>query len=246
MNHDAIIISGVSKNFIIPHEKQDTLIEFLSDPFSSRKNETYPALNNITLSIKEGETFGIIGNNGSGKSTLLKIIAGVYEADRGDVVVNGALVPFLELGVGFNPELTAKENIYLNGTILGMSRDFLTKKIDEIITFADLGRFVDLPVKNFSSGMYVRLAFSVAMMADANIYIVDEVLAVGDVNFQQKSLTLFRDLQKQGKTIIFVSHSLTQIESFCTRTAVLHKGEILFIGDTKEAITMYKNLNAAL
>lgn len=246
MNKDAITISHISKNFIIPHEKKDTLVEFLSNPFASRKKDTFVALNDISLSIKEGETFGIVGNNGSGKSTLLKIIAGVYEADRGDITINGTLVPFLELGVGFNQELTARENIYLNGTILGMSRQFLSKKLDEIISFAELDQFVDLPVKNFSSGMYVRLAFSVAMMADASVYLVDEVLAVGDVNFQQKSLNLFKNLQKEGKTIVFVSHSLGQVQSFCSRTAVLHKGQILFVGDTTHAIETYKNLNETL
>jgi len=243
MEQDSVVLKNVTKTFIIPHQKRDTLVEFMNAPFASRKKDTFVALDALTLSIRKGETFGIIGNNGSGKSTLLKIIAGIYEADAGDITVNGKLVPFLELGVGFNPELTARENIFLNGTILGMSSAFLKEKFDNIVSFAELEQFVDLPVKNFSSGMYVRLAFSIAMLAEADIYIVDEVLAVGDMNFQQKSLSLFANLQRQGKTIIFVSHSLTQVQSFCTRTAVLHKGKLQFVGSTTDAINEYKKIN---
>lgn len=245
MEKDAVTISHVSKSFIIPHQKQDTLVEFMSHPFSHNTKERFDVLQDISFSVNPGKTFGIIGSNGSGKSTLLKIIAGVYEADNGDITINGKLVPFLELGVGFNPELTARENIYLNGTILGMTHEFLHRKFDEIVSFAELEKFVDLPVKNYSSGMYVRLAFSIAIMAEADVYLIDEVLAVGDMNFQQKSYQVFEDIKKQGKTILFVSHSLDLVKKFCDEAAVLHNGKMITITNPPDqAIATYTSLIA--
>ena len=165
-----------------------------------------------------------MGRNGTGKSTLLKIIAGIYEPTKGKVKINGNLVPFLELGVGFNPELTARDNIFLNGIILGIKKSMLAEKFKEIIKFAELEKFVDVPLKNFSSGMQVRLAFSIAIMADADVYLLDEVLAVGDVAFQEKCFDVFRNYKKEKKTIVLVSHSSDSIKKFCDRAVFLKDG----------------------
>lgn len=241
-NKIEIQIKNLCKTFDIPTEKRNTVVEYLSNPTSLFTSRKLKVLDNISLDIKSGETIAIMGDNGSGKSTLLKIIAGIYEPDSGIVQVNGNLVPFLELGVGFHPELTAYENIYLNGIILGMSKSYISKKFDNIVDFAEIRDFLNLPLKNFSSGMQVRLAFSIAFMSHADIYVLDEVFAVGDIHFQEKSKGIFESLKKDGKTIVFVSHSPELVESFCDRAVLLNKGKIVIDGKPKDVLKYYTSL----
>ena len=196
-------------------------------------------MKDIDLDVYKGEFLGIMGRNGSGKSTLLKILAGIYEPTSGSVKVTGSVVPFLELGVGFNAELSGRENVFLNGIILGMSKDKLKKKYDEIVAFAELEKFMDMPLKNYSSGMQVRLAFSIAIMADADIYILDEVLAVGDVEFQKKCFDVFRNYKEQKKTVILVTHAAGSVKDFCTRAVFLKDGVFQVQGDVDEVIEAY-------
>ena len=233
---NALSVKNVSKAFKINKESRDTLKSMFINMFKRNEHHTFYALSDVSFDVKKGEFLGIIGRNGSGKSTLLKIIAGIYHADSGEVKVNGHIVPFLELGVGFNPELTARENIFLNGTILGLTRKEIHRKFDDIVEFAEIGDFLDTPVKNFSSGMYVRLAFSIAMEVEADIYILDEVLSVGDVGFQRKSIARLEKLISNGATVIFVSHSMDQIRKYCERVVWLDGGKVVDIGRAK-AIT---------
>lgn len=226
MDKTAIKVNKLTKTFNIPDQRRNTVIEYLQNPFSLFTRNKLEVLKDISFEINHGETVAIMGDNGSGKSTLLKILAGIYEPDRGSVKIDGALVPFLELGVGFHPELTAYENIYLNGIILGMTRDYISRKFDEIVDFAEIREFLNLPLKNFSSGMQVRLAFSIAFKSKADIYVLDEVFAVGDIHFQQKSKAVFEQLKKEGKTIVFVSHSPELVESFCDRAILIEQGKI--------------------
>jgi ABC-2 type transport system ATP-binding protein len=242
-NKPAIQIKNVKKSFFLPHEKHDTFIEYATNParIFKRAGEQYEVLKDIDLEIYPGEFVGIMGRNGSGKSTLLKIMAGIYEPTSGKVKVNGSMVPFLELGVGFNPELTGRENVYLNGIILGMKKSMLEKKYEEIVEFAELERFMDMPLKNFSSGMQVRLAFSIAIMADADIYILDEVLAVGDVAFQEKCFDVFRKYKKNGKTVILVTHGPGSVKQFCDRAVFLKDGVLHYFDTIDEVIQAYIN-----
>ena len=235
----AISVKNVSKQFVIPHEKRQTVRDYIFNFWKKNEKEVFHALSDISFEVKEGEFFGIIGRNGSGKSTLLKIIARIYESTKGKVEVRGKISPFLELGVGFNPELSARENVYLNGTILGLSGKQIENKFDEIIRFAELEQFIDQKLKNFSSGMQVRLAFSVAIQADADILLLDEVLAVGDANFQQKCFDVFRKFKKEGKTIVFVSHDIGSIRQFCNRALYLKDSKIEMIGDPNEVVDHY-------
>jgi ABC-type polysaccharide/polyol phosphate transport system ATPase subunit len=239
---DAITVQNLSKSFTIPHEKKDTLIEILTKPFSRSLIDKMVVLDDVSFQINTGETIGIIGVNGAGKSTLLKLLAKIYQPDSGEIRINGRLVPFLELGVGFNPELTGRENVFLNGIILGMTRKFLTEKFNDIVAFAELERFIDLPLKNYSSGMQVRLAFSIAFLSSADIYLLDEVFAVGDIAFQEKSKKVFIDLKKQGKTIILVSHSLPMLKEFVDKILILSKGSITYYDSVEEGITAYQEL----
>ena len=236
-----ITIEKVSKSFKIPHEKRNSVSErFIG--FFSRKRMTYETisvLKKIDLTIEEGDFVGIIGRNGSGKSTLLKIITGVLVPDSGQIKVQKKISPLLELGIGFNGELTAKENIYLYGAILGLSRKEITTKFNDIIHFAEIEQFVDTKVKYFSSGMYIRLAFATAMQVDAPIIIVDEVLAVGDFRFQDKCKELFRNYKQQGKTIIYVSHDLPMMTEFCNKIILMEKGEIIYSGSPEKVISYY-------
>jgi ABC-2 type transport system ATP-binding protein len=238
-----IHIKNVRKSFFLPHEKHDTVIEYLEHPGRLFKpaGEQYSVLKDIDLDIYPGEFVGIMGRNGSGKSTLLKIMAGIYEPTSGTVKVNGKLVPFLELGVGFNPQLSARENVYLNGIILGMRKSTLEKKYQEIVKFAELERFMEVPLKNFSSGMQVRLAFSIAIMADADVYLLDEVLAVGDVAFQEKCFDVFRSYKKRGKTVVLVTHSAASVKEFCDRAVFLKDGIIQPTNSVDEVIKAYIN-----
>jgi ABC-2 type transport system ATP-binding protein len=238
----AIEIEHVEKTFKIPHERQDTLKERFLHPFRGMTYESNYALQDISLSIDYGEFFGIIGPNGSGKSTLLKIIAGIYPPDAGRVTVDGLTSPFIELGVGFNPELNARDNVLVNGTLLGLSRRELDEKFDEIIAFAELERFVDQKLKNFSSGMVVRLAYSVAIQVPFDILLLDEVLAVGDQSFQEKCFTTLEEIRAAGKTVVFVSHDLGSVRRLCDRAALIHGGVLESLGAPDEVADAYQDL----
>src|SRR5947209_5050096 len=202
----AVRLSHISKTFKLPHERSNTLKERVLHPFGTRRFDVLNAVDDVEVEILAGEFFGIVGRNGSGKSTLLKCLAGIYETDRGTLQINGRLAPFIELGVGFNPELTARDNAVINAIMLGLTRKQAMARLDEIIAFAELEEFIDLKLKNFSSGMHVRLAFSVAIQVDADILLIDEVLAVGDAAFQQKCFDQFTRLKREGRTIVFVTH----------------------------------------
>lgn len=243
-NEYSIKVNNVSKHFYIPTEKHDTLVEYISNPtrlFKRPSHNRLDVLNDIDFKVRKGEFLGVIGDNGSGKSTLLKIIAGIYLPNSGIVSINGIMVPFLELGVGFNPELSARDNIYLNGVILGMSRKEIEKKFNEIVKFSELEKFLDMPLKNFSSGMQVRLAFSIAIKSYADIYIMDEVLAVGDVEFQKKCFREFESFRSKEKTILFVSHSLDLVRDFCDRVILIDGGKIAKAGDPDTVVDFYEN-----
>lgn len=234
----AIKIENVSKLFF--KQEQKTFKEFLPAFFTGKKTrEWFWALQDINLEIKKGETVGIMGPNGSGKSTLLKLIAGVSEPTQGTIATQGRIAPLIELGAGFHPELTGRENAYLNGVILGMSRLEVEAKFETIINFAELWDFIDVPVKHYSTGMYLRLAFSVAIHTDPDILLLDEILAVGDEKFQTKCFKRLRLLQKQGKTIIYVSHDKKSVVDFCTRTILLNKSVLIKDGDPKTISSLY-------
>lgn len=244
-NEHAITIENVSKTFNIPQDRKTTLKSVFVNLFKRSGTKKFHAVNRVNLEIRKGEFISFIGRNGSGKSTLLKLVAGIYTPDKGGKIkLEGKLVPFLELGVGFNPDLSGKENIYLNGTILGMTQSYLDSKYEEIVRFAELKDFMEMPVKNYSSGMLVRLAFSIAIQADADIYILDEILAVGDSNFQQKCIRVVQKLKKQGKTIILVSHSLTDVKQYSDRVIVMEQGKPVFVGDPDEAVEKYRDVSA--
>jgi len=234
-----IKLTNISKTFKIPKEKMDSLQErLLNFKFKSDKRPFY-ALSNINLQVKSGEWLGIIGPNGSGKSTLLKLIAGIYEPDKGQIEVNGHLVPFLELGVGFNPDLSAKDNIFLNGVILGMTRKKIQRKLNTIINFANIKPFVHQKLKNFSNGMQIRLGFSIAFQTPGDIYLLDEILAVGDYQFQRKANKVFKHMKRQGKTAILVSHDLDHIRKYCDKAIWLDHGKIINYGTPKSVINQY-------
>lgn len=232
-------LTHISKSFNIPAEKQDSLRErFIKLKFKQNFRQL-SALKDINLEIKAGEWLGVIGANGSGKSTLLKIISGIYEPDNGQIEVNGRLVPFLELGVGFNPELSAKDNIFLNGVILGMRRKQISEKFNEIVNFAGIKQFMNLPLKNFSTGMELRLGFAIAIQSPAEIYLLDEVLSVGDYQFQKKAKKVFEKMKRQGKTVILISHDLISIKSWCDQAIWLDHGQAKLIDRPTEVIKQY-------
>jgi ABC-type polysaccharide/polyol phosphate transport system ATPase subunit len=235
----AVDVVDVSKTFKIPHESRTTLKEHVLHPFDRTTYEQNRALWDISFQIQTGEFFGVIGPNGGGKSTLLKILAGIYVPDTGRVVVNGALSPFIELGVGFNPELTARDNVRINGTLLGLSRRELEQRFDGIFGFAELERFVDQKLKNFSSGMLLRLAYSIAIQVEFDILLLDEVLAVGDQSFQEKCMATFDEMRAAGKTMIFVSHDLGSIRRLCDRAVLLQGGTIGAIGAPDDVVDTY-------
>lgn len=239
----AVAVEGVSKTFKIPHEKHSTLKQAALNLFSPKSYEVFNALQDVSFEVKKGEFFGIIGKNGSGKSTLLKILARIYTPDNGSIEVNGKLSPFLELGVGFNPELTARENVFLGGAILGLTREEVSEKFDSIIKFAELEEFVDLKFKNYSSGMQVRLAFALAINAHAEILLMDEVLAVGDSNFQAKCLDVFGEYKRAGKTVVLVTHDISTVQRYCDRVMLMRNGKIEKIGDSQEVAAFYVGQN---
>ena len=242
-NNIAIQVKNVSKKFIIPVKgNKNTLQERFLNPFQKVEKREFNALKNLSFEVKKGEFFSVIGPNGSGKSTLLKIVSGIYIADEGEIEVNGDLVPFLELGVGFNPDLSARENVYLNGTILGLTKKELDKYIDEIFDFAELRDFADMSIKNFSSGMAVRLAFSIAIRVKSDILVLDEVLAVGDADFQKKCYAYF-DKIRGKKSILYVSHALDSVEKYSNRVLWLKEDKSYEIGSPEKIVNAYRNAN---
>jgi len=245
MEETVIKVEKVSKDFKLPHEKAGSVKSLFVNPFnkSRKKFEVQHALKDISFEIKKGEFFGIVGRNGSGKSTLLKIIAEIYQPTKGKVTVNGRLVPFIELGVGFNPELSGRENVYLNGSLLGFSNKEVDNKYSKIVDFAELEPFMDQKLKNYSSGMQVRLAFSVAtILAESDILLIDEVLAVGDADFQRKCFAYFKKLKKEKKTVVFVSHDMSAIREYCDRAVLINESKIKMISDTDSVAQEYEKL----
>ncbi|MFH1005353.1 MAG: ABC transporter ATP-binding protein [Bacteroidota bacterium] len=250
-----IKVEQISKSYVLRHEKQaryialrDVITNKTKQLFQKEKNipskEIFWALNNVSFEIKERERLGIIGRNGAGKSTLLKILSRIVEPTKGRITINGRIASLLEVGTGFHPELTGRENIFLNGAILGMSKSEILRKFDEIVAFAEIEKFLDTPVKRYSSGMYVRLAFAVAAHLEPEILIVDEVLAVGDAEFQKKCLGKMKDASRnEGRTVIFVSHNMSAIRSICTRAILLEDGKINCIGDVNEVLPFYLGLS---
>ena len=242
----AIDVTNVSKTFTVPHEPRLRLKEYFAQPFRERTYDRNEALKNISVSIPHGEFFGIIGRNGSGKSTLLKVLAGIYRSDSGVVRIDGLLSPFIELGVGFNLELSARDNIHVNGTLIGLTGRQIAERFDHILAFAELERFVDQQLKNYSSGMLMRLAYSIAVQVPFEILLVDEVLAVGDASFQAKCAETFRQMRIDGKTVVFVSHGLDAVRSFCDRVMLIEDGACLGIGEPDEIVDLYEDRERAL
>lgn len=236
-----IKVENVSVRFKITNDSIKSIKEYTMAFFKrTLRYENFLALDNVSLEVKKGEVMGIVGRNGAGKSTLLKVISGILKPTQGNISIKGNIVPMLELGSGFDPDLTGRENVYLNGSILGYSEDFLKSKYEEIVEFSELGRFIDVPIRNYSSGMLMRLAFSIAAVVNPEILIVDEILAVGDENFQAKSKARMLEMMGGGTTVLFVSHSLEQIREMCDRVVWLEGGKIKMIGHAGEVCNAYK------
>ncbi len=237
-----IRIKNVSMKFNMDIEKDFSIKQAFINLFTKKKkkkNEYFWALKNVTFSVNKGDVVGLIGSNGAGKSTLLKVVSGVMKPTSGKVEVDGVISPMIELGAGFDQNLTARENIYLNGAILGYSKKFLDSKFDEIVEFSELKDFLDVPVKNFSSGMTAKLAFSIATIVEPEILIVDEILSVGDLRFQEKSKNKMMEMIKGGTTVLYVSHSLESIKDLCNKVVWLDHGQVVKMGDTKEICDEY-------
>lgn len=242
MGNNAVEINNVSMCFNLQTEKIDNLKEYFIKLVKGKIHyKEFWALSEVSISIKQGEVFGLVGFNGAGKSTLLKIIAGVLKPTKGQVKINGSIAPLIELGAGFDMELSARDNIYLNGAVLGYSRSFISEKFDEIVEFAEIGDFIDVPLKNYSSGMIARIAFSISTVVEPNILIVDEILSVGDIRFQDKCNKRIKSMISNGVTVILVSHSAGQVEALCDRVAFLEKGKLVQVGQTKEVLALYEN-----
>jgi ABC-type polysaccharide/polyol phosphate transport system ATPase subunit len=239
----AVSVAGVSKTFRLPHRHYSTLKERVLHPLRSTTYDELKAVQDISLEIAQGEFFGIVGRNGSGKSTLLKCIAGIYGVDSGGISIAGRLSPFIELGVGFNPDLNARDNVIINAIMLGLSRKQAMERFDHVVAFAELEEFMDLRLKNYSSGMMVRLAFATAIQVDAEILLIDEVLAVGDAAFQQKCFEEFFRLKREGRTIVFVSHDMHSVERFCDRAMLMERGRMTQIGEPRVIGRAYHELN---
>jgi ABC-2 type transport system ATP-binding protein len=235
----AVHVDDVSKKFRLYHERNQTLKSAILRGARSR-HEDYWALKNITFDVKEGQTHGLIGTNGSGKSTLLKCLAKIYWPTSGEITYRGRIASLLEVGSGFHEELSGKENIYLNGSILGMSKKEIDRKFDDIVDFSGVERYLDQPVKNYSSGMYVRLGFAIAINVDPDILVVDEVLSVGDEGFQKKSYERFLDFKKRGKTIILVTHNMPVVQEICDSVTWLNQGVMMKTGPAAEVIKAYR------
>ena len=239
----AISVRDIHKEFILPQHKNTTFKQTVVNVVKKNKKVTQKVLDGVSIDIHKGDFFGIVGRNGSGKSTLLKLIAGVYTPTAGQIAINGGLTPFIELGVGFNPELSGRDNVYLNGALLGFNRKQMRAMYDEIVSFAEIEPFMDQKLKNYSSGMQVRLAFSIAIKAENDIMIFDEVLAVGDANFQEKCTKQFERYKQEGKTIVLVTHSMDTVAQFCNRVALLDYGKVDYIGEPEGAVSRYNELN---
>ena len=236
-----IDVKKVSMKFNLGMEKDFSIKQAFINLFSRKKRnkDEFWALNDVSFHVGKGEVVGLIGSNGAGKSTLLKVVSGVMKPTSGSVEVNGVISPMIELGAGFDGNLTARENIYLNGAILGYSKKFLDEKFDEIVEFSELKDFLDVPVKNFSSGMTAKLAFSIATVVNPEILIVDEILSVGDLKFQEKSKNKMMEMIKGGTTVLYVSHSLQSIKELCTKVVWLEHGKVIKMGDTKKICDEY-------
>ena len=235
-----IEIKNVSVVFKRTTEKMTSLKEYFINSLKKKiKKEKFVALEDINITIKKGEIVGLLGLNGAGKSTLLKVISGIIKPTSGEVKLNGKMAPLIELGAGFDPELTGRENIFLNGSLLGFSKKELKDKIEDIIDFSELKEFIDVPLKNYSSGMYARLGFSIATIYEPEILIIDEVLSVGDFHFQEKSLNKIMEMIEKGTTVLFVSHDIEQVEKLCKKVIWLEKGKLKVIGDAKKICKEY-------
>jgi ABC-type polysaccharide/polyol phosphate transport system ATPase subunit len=239
----AIEVRGINKVFRIPSHRIDSLKERALHPFRAVAYHELHALRDVSFDVKRGEFFGVVGRNGSGKSTLLKILASIYAADSGSVRVAGAIAPFIELGVGFNPELTARENVVLNGVMMGLSRREARRRLGSVLEFAELEEFAELKLKNYSSGMTVRLAFAVMIQSEADILLIDEVLAVGDASFQQKCAEVFADMRSGGRTVVLVTHDMAAVHGYCDRAMLLEAGGVVHLGEPEEAAREYISAN---
>ena len=241
VKHMIIKANNISMRYLMTHDRIQSIKEYIVQLIRGKiKYEEFWALKNVSFEIEKGEVICIIGHNGAGKSTLLKVISGILKPTEGEIKVNGNIVPMLELGSGFDFDLTGRENIFLNGAILGYTEKYLKEKYDEIVAFSELEKFIDVPIRNYSSGMVMRLAFSVAAVVQPEILIVDEILAVGDADFQQKSKNRMLELMSGGTTVLFVSHSLEQIREMCDRVIWLEHGEVKAIGKTEEICNAYE------
>lgn len=241
----AIEVKGVSKSFKLPLEKASSLKQAIFNTIGGKKGyEEHQVLRDISFKINKGDFIGIVGRNGSGKSTLLKLMAQIYYPDSGSIDINGVLVPFIELGVGFSPELTGHDNVYLNGALMGFSTKEIDAMYDDIVDFAELGQFMEQKIKNYSSGMLVRLAFSMAIRAQSDILLLDEILAVGDEAFQRKCYAYFAKLRREKKTVILVTHSMDSVQRFCNRAILIHDGDLKIDGSPLEVAQAYQELNS--
>jgi ABC-type polysaccharide/polyol phosphate transport system ATPase subunit len=239
----AVVVDGVSKAFELPHERVHTLKERALHPLRRTRTDTLHALRDVSCSVAPGEFFGIVGRNGSGKSTLLKCLAGIYSTDSGRIYLDGRLSAFIELGVGFSMDLPARDNVIINATMLGLSPREARRRVEAVVEFAELGEFVDLKLKNYSSGMLVRLAFAVMIQVDADILLIDEVLAVGDAAFQQKCFDEFVRMRDAGKTILLVTHDMGAVHRFCDRAMLLERGRVVAVDDPETIGNRYLELN---
>jgi ABC-type polysaccharide/polyol phosphate transport system ATPase subunit len=239
----ALVVNGVSKTFRVPRDRVMTLKERALHPFRGTRYDSFDALRDVSFDVDRGEWFGIVGRNGSGKSTLLKCIAGIYGTDTGRIALRGKLSPFIELGVGFNPNLRARDNVTINAVMLGLSADEARARFESVIEFAELGEFVELKLKNYSSGMHVRLAFAVMVQVEADVLLIDEVLAVGDAAFQQKCYETLQQKREEGRTVLFVTHDMHTVERTCDRAMLLDRGHIVEIGDPTTVAREYNRIN---
>jgi len=247
MLENLINVKNVSKKFRLYHEKRTTLYESITGSINRNPHyETLQVLDDVSFNVKKGESFGIVGRNGSGKTTLLRILSHIYQPDNGSVETNGTVIPVLALGLGFHPELTAIKNIYQSSILLGISKNEITEKIDDIIKFAGLEKFADTKIKNFSSGMSMRLAFATAVQVDPAVLLLDEVIAVGDINFQKKCLDVMMNFKKRGKSIVLVSHNPFDVQKLCDRAMFLKDGRIESIGNVAKVLGSYENYMGTL
>jgi ABC-2 type transport system ATP-binding protein len=241
MAQTMVKVNNVTVRYKIANDRVSSLKEFVIKKFKKQITEKeFLALDDVSFSVEKGDVIGIVGRNGAGKSTLLKVVSGIQKPASGNVELGGRVVPMLELGAGFDFELSGRENVYLNGAVLGYTKEFLDEKYDEILTFSELGEFIEMPVRNYSSGMIARLAFSIASMINPEILIVDEVLSVGDENFQKKSRDRMVELMSGGSTVLFVSHNIQQVKDICNKAVWLRHGKVVMAGDSETVCNQYE------